>query len=101
MKVLIVCTGWASHQQWISDNGKADAAYAAIKTAMGEYDRFGNDKDKVISVDTGDGQASFRIETLVSVTLDDCDASENTVIERNLWEERLKAKVAARLAPAA
>lgn len=101
MKVLHVCTGWLSHQHWISNNEKADAAVAAIQTAMNSYDRFSNDKDKTVTIDTGDGSSTFRIESLVSVSLNDIEAGGDTLIEREVWEASIKAKVAARLAPAA
>lgn len=101
MKVLHVCTGWLSHQHWISDNEKADAACAVIQAAMNSYDRYGNDKDKTVTIDTGDGSATFRVESLVSVSLNDVEAGGNTLIERAVWEANINSKVAARLAPAA
>lgn len=101
MKILNVCTGWVSHTQWIRDDAKAEAAYDAIKKAVAEYERFKNDRQDVVTVDTGDGRASFRIENIVSVSIDDLNAeSEETVIERHVWDGRIKAKIAARLAPA-
>lgn len=100
MKILAVCTGWMSQQHWISDHEKADAAYAALRTAMNSYDRFDNDKNRSVTIDGGTGPATFRIESLVSISLDDATASEDIVIERSVWEASIKAKVAARLAPA-
>jgi hypothetical protein len=101
MKVMTVCTGWMSHCQYITDHQKADTAYKLLKEAMTSHDRFSNDKDKAVTIDTGDGTATYKIETLTMVSLDDCSAGENTIIEREVWTQTIKAKVAARLAPAA
>ncbi len=100
MKTLTVCTGWLLHTQYILDHEKADAACKALKEAMNSHDRFSNDKDKAVTIDTGDGVATYRIETLVMVSLDDCTVVEETIIAREVWSQTIKAKVAARLAPA-
>jgi len=90
-----------THDQWIVDHEKAQAAYEAVKVAMGAYDRFGNDKDKTVTIDTGDTQTTLRVESLVAVSLDDLTLGENAVVERCVWDANIKAKVTARLATAA
>ena len=100
MKILTVCTGWMSHTNWIRDDTKADAAYAAICKAMAEYRAFKNDRQETVSVDCGDASASFKVESISAVNLDTLSAeAEETVLERMVWEARLKAKAAARMAP--
>lgn len=99
MKIVSICTGWVTHIQYILDNEKADAAYKAIKEAVDGYDKYSNDKQKTISVDVGDGNATYRIDLISMVNIEDCALSETTIIERAAWEAKLKAKIAERLAP--
>jgi hypothetical protein len=101
MKVLNICTGWVTQQQHIPDHAKADAALKTIQDAMQNNDRFANDKSQTVTIDVGDGVATFRVDNIVSVTLDDCDLMEATIIEREVWKKTIQAKIASRLAPAA
>lgn len=56
MKILTINTGWVSQRTYIADNAKADAAYAAIKSAMDAYEKFSNDKEKTVTVDVERGR---------------------------------------------
>lgn len=100
MKIMTINTGWQSTQQWIPDDARADAAYKALTEAMESYERYDNDKEKTVTIDVGDGRATYRIATLVAVSLDECTGAETTIIEREVWKRALDAKIAARLAPA-
>lgn len=101
MKQLFINTGWQVTHIFFLDDAKADAAYAALKEAMNAYEKFSNDKNKSVSIATDSGDATFRIEALCGVDLEDTSLAEPVVIEREVLKATIKAKVAARLAPAA
>lgn len=101
MKILTVCTGWVSHTNWIRDDAKADAAYEAIRKAVAEYERFKNERQEIITVDCGDSTASYKVENIVMFNLDTISSeAEETVVEKAVWDARVKARVAALTAPA-
>lgn len=99
MKILQITSGWTTHAQFISDDAKADAAFVALRGAIDSYDKYGNDKDKSVTVDTGSGQHTFRVDSLTAVSIDCCALAEADLIEREIWKRTMDAKVAAALMP--
>lgn len=101
MKSVSVNTGWQTQHFLFMHDEKAEAAYATLKEAMATYERFGNDKQKSVSVSDDNGEMTFRIENLVVVSLEDLSEAVDALFvasaERNarlkMKTERAKAKL--------
>lgn len=89
MKLLYITTGNVIHRQWITDHAVADAAHKAIVEAMAAYKEFSNDQEKVVSVDTGHGVASYRISQLIAVTCDDMDGAVEDAVNMAAWKKKV------------
>lgn len=100
MKMLSINTGWQTQRLVIVDDAKADAAYAALRDAIRTYDRFGNDKQKSVTVTDDSGEATFRIDNLVAVQIEDLsEASDSAFVESAVRNDRIQSKVKAALIP--
>lgn len=94
MKRITVNTGWQTQAVIMSNDGKAEAAYHALKEAMASHDRYGNDKTKIVSFLDDVGEFSFRVETMVSVGIEDySEASDEIHVELATREKRVRDKV--------
>ena len=76
MKTLSVNEGYHRVIYAFVDGAKADAAYAAIKTAINEYEEYGNRKDaKTVSIVMDAGEATIKLSAIASVVLVDEDST--------------------------
>lgn len=101
MKSMHLCYRGAVGRQLYRDHAIADAAYETIKKAMADFKEYGNDRDKTVSYSTEFGEGTIRLADLISIDLNDHDASEEFEIDLAVRNRRLEAKIAARLTPAA
>lgn len=92
MKSIQIVLGWQVERLQIPDNAKADKAYAEFVAAMGAYEQFRNDKAKTVTIDHGTGTSTFRIENLVAVSIDDMEASEETMVAIHAFNNKVKAR---------
>ena len=100
MKFVSLNLGFHMSVQVCSDDEKAVAACNALREAMASYDKYSNDKDKAVTVDWGDGcQGTYRLDALLSLSIEDATSVESVVIEREVWKRALEAKITARLVP--
>ncbi len=98
MKMLTVESGYHRVAHAISDDTKADAAYAKIKAALEAHREYGNDKDKTVSIETDTGEITFRLGSaigggLAAVEIEALDDRMEAVVrEFNAWKKRFKDK---------
>jgi hypothetical protein len=97
MKELVFTYSHVIRRVVVDDGDKADAAYAAIKTALEEHREYGNDKKRTVEVDYGIGVETILIGAIASISISGLEIQEETVIKRALWEKQLEAKVASRI----
>lgn len=94
MKLLSINTGWQTQRLIFVDDAKADAAYAALKTAIDAYDRFGNDKEKSVSILDDTGEATFKIDLLVAVYIQDLsEAADEAYVQSGIRNARISARL--------
>lgn len=101
MKELTFTYSHMARHVTIDDDAKAEAAYAATKAALDEYREYGNDKAKTIELDYGNSTETIRVGTIAAVSISNLDADEEIVIKMAIRRNRMAAKIATALQPAA
>lgn len=93
MKLMDVVYYSGSAQTFIytdDEHEAADMAFSKLKTAIDEYHKFKNDKGESVTIAGSSGETVFRIEHLVSVSLQDASIGERANIEFAKWRKRIK-----------
>lgn len=95
MKTVTINTGWHVQHFLFEDDAKADEAYKTLKEAMSRYERFGNDKEKTVSIGLDDvGEQTIKLDHLISVGIEDLsEARDDIFVQSAKRNARLKEKV--------
>lgn len=93
MKLLYITTNNVVHHQYIADDTLAETAYQALIVAMDKYKDYDNDQQKVVTIATGHGEAAFRINQLLSVSIDDMEKSMGDIVAVEVLKKKLLAAV--------
>jgi len=89
--VIQVMFVMGSSQKFLfSSDPAAKNAYAALKTAMENYRAFKNDRTETVTVTDESGEATFRVDQIASLGIQDCQKSESVQTEYAEWCGRLE-----------
>jgi hypothetical protein len=83
-----ICLVQAVSSIQFADDEAAQAGYDKIATALKEFSRFGNDKTTTVEVETIDGSATFRVESIQSILLNKAKSFESALYEKLMVEKR-------------
>lgn len=101
MKELTITFSHMSRRVLMDDGDKAIAAYESLKTAMAEHRQYSNDTEKTVELDYGHSTETIMVGAVAATSIQDLDAGEESILKAAVWQERMKAKIANALQPAA